>query len=247
MPRFGLICLVCFSSLLHLQAQRYGGTNQDSSVIRNYFSFGGQVLSRGWSAGLQYERAGQTTRHVFLAYLSHFKENGEIRRESLFRAQEGTRFVMYKVNYLIPLHLGYGRSFTLIEKSKISRSRLGLSLTLGPTLGIVVPYQVYKFVPIQGNPNLGYREVATFYESLAFEDVIGEVGFISGTRNASYVMGMTGMVSVQLDFGEKEDFIRAAFLSFRGDFFPGKVEMIRQEARQSYLSGGVGFWLGNAW
>jgi hypothetical protein len=220
---------------------------EEVDTLRNHFSFGGKILSRGWELGLQFERSRIKGRHQFVVNLSQLKETGEIRRESLFQAQDGTRFVMNKVNYLVPLYFGYGRSITLIPKSRFSKVRLAMSLTLGPTLGIVVPYSVYKFVPFPGNPELGYREVSNFYEPLTFEEIIGEVGFVTGTRSASYRMGLTGIAGFQLDLGDKHDFIRAATLSFRADFFPGKVEIVRDQVRQMFLSGGIGILIGNAW
>ncbi len=220
---------------------------EEVDTLRNHFSFGGKILNRGWEVGLQFERVRVNGRHQFVLHLSHLKETGEIRRESLFQAQEGTRFVMNKVNYLIPLHLGYGRSVSLIPKTRFSKVRLAASLTLGPTLGVVAPYSVYKFVPFQGNPDLGYREVSTFYEQLSYEQIIGEVGFVSGARSAKYQIGLTGIAGLQLDLGEKHDFIRAATLSLRADFFPGKIELIRDQARQVFISGGIGILIGNAW
>lgn len=244
-----LACLVLLGwSITALRAQiRDQQQEKEPEPIRNFFAFGGHVLTRGWNVGLQYERAVPSGRHLFIATVSHIKDRAELRRESLFQAQQGTRFVMNKVHYLVPIHLGYGRSFTLIEKTKVSRSRLGAGFTLGPTLGVVVPYSVYRFVPLQGNPELGFREVATFYQDLQYEDVIGEVGFVQGARSASYQFGMTGTLHVQLDFGEKDEFIRAASLLFRADFFPGKVDIMRNDPRQVLLSGGVGLLLGNAW
>lgn len=220
---------------------------EEVDTLKNHFSFGGQILTRGWSMGMQYERARINGRHQFIVSLSHFKEIGEIRRESLYRAQDGTRFVMNKVNYLLPFHLGYGRSYTLIQKTRFSKARLGLSITLGPTIGYVVPYSIYRFVPYQANPDIGYREVSNFYEHLAYEEVIGEVGFVTGTRTAAFQMGMTGTIGLQLDLGEKHEFIRAATMSFRTDFFPGKVEIMRNQNRQIFFSGGIGFLIGNAW
>lgn len=220
---------------------------EEVDTLKNHFSFGGQILTRGWKIGLQYERARISGRHQFILNLCHFKEIGELRRESLFRAQDGTRFVMNKVNYLLPIHLGYGRSFTLVHKTRFSKARLAMSITLGPTVGMIVPYSIYKFVPFAGNPDLGYREVSNFYEPLAYEEIIGEVGFVTGTRSAAFQMGVTGILGLQLDLGEKHDFIRAATLSFRTDFFPEKVEIVRNQSRQIFLSGGIGVLIGNAW
>lgn len=220
---------------------------EEVDTLKNHFSFGGQILTRGWSMGMQYERARTNGRHQFIINLSHFKEIGEIRRESLYRAQDGTRFVMNKANYLLPIHLGYGRSFTLIQKTRFSKARLGLSITLGPTIGWVVPYSIYKFVPFPSNPDIGYREVSNFYEQLSYEEIIGEVGFVTGTRNAAFQLGSSATIGLQLDLGEKHEFIRAAILNFRTDFFPGKVEIMRNQNRQIFFSGGIGFLIGNAW
>jgi hypothetical protein len=246
MLRHFFLGILFLLTLTGLNAQ-VGGIKEEVDTLRNHFSFGGKILTRGWELGLQFERARVKGRHQFILHLSHLKETGEIRRESLFQASEGTRFVMNKVNYLIPLHLGYGRSITLVPKTRFSKVRLAASLTLGPTLGIVAPYSVYKFVPFQGNPELGYREVSTFYEQLSYEEVIGEVGFVSGARSARYQMGLTGIAGLQLDMGEKHDFIRAATVSLRADFFPGKVELIRDQVRQVLISGGIGVLIGNAW
>jgi hypothetical protein len=238
---------ILFLLTLHRLTGQGVEIKEEVDTLKNHFSFGGKILSRGWELGLQFERSRVKGRHQFVVNLSHLKEMGEIRRESLFQAQEGTRFVMNKVNYLIPLHLGYGRSISLIPKTRFSKVRLAASLTLGPTLGIVAPYSVYKFVPFQGNPDLGYREVSTFYEQLSYEEIIGEVGFVSGARSAKYQIGVTGIAGLQLDLGEKHDFIRAATLSLRADFFPGKVELMRNQVRQVFLSGGIGILIGNAW
>jgi|GEM_PF-5013401 len=219
----------------------------EDQVLKNFFSFGGHLNTRGWDAGIQYERVRTKGRHLAVLQLSYMRDRGEIRRESLFKSQNGTNFVMNKVNYFMMLHTGVGRSFTLFDRDKFSRARLSAGFIAGPSLGLIIPYRIYRFVPYQGSTQLGYREEASFYDGVTYEDVIGELGLMRGSRNMRYCPGATAEFRLQMDLGEKADFIRAISLHLRADYFYRGVTIVLPKPQYLFLTGGIGFMLGNAW
>jgi hypothetical protein len=217
-------------------------------VLNHFFSFGGHLNTRGWDVGLQYEKARvNKTRHLAVLQLSYMRDRAEIRRESLFKSQNGTNFVMNKVNYFMMLHAGFGRSFTLFDRDKFNRARLSAGVIVGPSLGLIIPYKIYRFVPSQGNVLIGFREEASFYDDVKYEDVIGELGLMRSTRNMRYCPGATIQMRLQLDMGEKADFIRAISLHLRADYFYRGVTIVLPNEQFLFLSGGIGFMIGNAW
>lgn len=217
-------------------------------VLNHFFSFGGHLNTRGWDVGLQYEKARiKKGRHLAVLQLSYMRDRAEIKRESLFKSQNGTNFVMNKVNYFMMLHAGFGRSFTLFDRDKFNRARLSAGIVAGPSLGLIIPYRIYRFVPSQGNVLIGYREEASFYDDVKYEDVIGELGLMRSTRNMRYCPGATLQLRLQLDMGEKADFIRAISLHLRADYFYRGVTIVLPKEQYLFLSGGVGFMIGNAW
>jgi len=238
-------CLI-LSLPLYLEAQVRGKIAEEQ-ILKNFFSFGGQILTRGWDVNIQYERARVKDRHLFVLHASHLKDRAELKRESLFRSQNGTNFIMNKVNYLMVLHAGYGRSFVLFDRNQFSKAQLSAGFVAGPTLGFLIPYKIYRFVPIQGNLQLGYREEATFYDGVAYEDVIGEMGIVQGSRDMKYCPGISLQGRLQLDLGEKADFIRSVLLSLRADCFVRDITLLLPYQQKVFYSGGIGFMLGNAW
>jgi len=216
-------------------------------VLNHFFSFGGHLNTRGWDLGLQYEKARiKNGRHLAVLQLSYMRDRAEIRRESLFKSQNGTNFVMNKVNYFMMLHAGFGRSFTLFDRDKFNRARLSAGIVAGPSLGLIIPYKIYRFVPTQ-NILIGVREEASFYDDVKYEDVIGELGLMHSTRNMRYCPGATLQLRVQLDMGEKADFIRAISMHLRADYFYRGVTIVLPNEQYLFLSGGIGFMIGNAW
>lgn len=242
-------CFIFFLGIIQvfsLMAQEKVGSKEEQP-LKNHFSFGGQILSRGWMAGMQYQRNHTRGRHHIVLQLSSLKHPSEKKRESLFMSQNGTRFVMNKVNYLMMIHAGYGRSYMLYGKDKFSKSSLSAVFSAGPSLAMVIPYRIYKFVPDPASPYTGTREETSFYEPVPFADVIGELGFMHGIKSVKYKPGLSVQAGLQLDMGDKDDFIRAVSLSIRTDYLLKEVAILLPDQEQWFISGGIGFLIGNAW
>jgi len=218
-----------------------------SAPFRNHLAFGGGLLTRGWGLEVQYTLKANGYYHWFPLSLNYVKDYREFKRESLFKGQDGKSFILNKANYLLILGVAYGRMVDIIPIGKINKVNLKGGFAAGPSLALLVPYRIEKFVPDPNNPLLGTRQLTSFYEGVPYEQVISEAGFMSSTAEVKYKLAFTLRGQLELELGAEEAFIRAVTLGTRVDLFPNPIIVLIPYSRQVFYTGSIGFLMGNAW
>jgi hypothetical protein len=170
-----------------------------------------------------------------ISELKHQKEFKQGADPAVTRAARP--FTYGKQNNLFALRLSYGNKRYFSEKAKRKGVAVGMSYSLGGTLGILKPYYLIISRPVPDQPNRSYLSSERYTEdnaTLFLDDarILGASSFFKGFGQASFRPGANASISTHLDWGAFDSFMRAMELGMMVDFFPTTMPILVSEDNQ---------------
>lgn len=165
--------------------------------------------------------------HLSLGEIHHPKEV----RQSAPPQTRYRSFVYGKQNSLFALRTGWGKKKYFSEKAKVKGVAVGMSYSLGPTLGLLKPYYlaITRFNP--DNP-LNYSIRFEKYTEnnadvfLSNSRILGAAPFTKGLSEIGLLPGANASLAFQLDWGAFDQRVRALQIGVMLDAFPKNVPIL---------------------
>jgi hypothetical protein len=165
--------------------------------------------------------------HLSLGEIHHPKEV----RQSAPPQTRYRSFVYGKQNSLFALRAGWGKKKYFSEKAKVKGVAVGMSYSLGPTLGLLKPYYLAltRFNP--DNP-LNYSIRFEKYSEnnadvfLSNSRILGAAPFTKGLTEIGLLPGANASLAFQLDWGAFDQRVRALQLGVMLDVFPNNTPLL---------------------
>jgi hypothetical protein len=108
----------------------------------------------------------------------------------------GSGFIWAKLNYLYSFRFQYGRDFIIFKKAPQQGAQVALSISGGPSLGIVAPYYVEIGSGIPGNST-----TVPFSEDLNPGEILGPGRLFEGLGDSKVKFGMNVKTALNFEFG----------------------------------------------
>ena len=181
-------------------------------------------------------------------YLTNYLnfEFGELKHPKQFRqsfdfspintGRVARAFVFGKQNNFFLLKGGYGQKRYLSEKAKRKGVAIGLSYSVGPTLGLLKPYYLeLKYFNEPNSDNIVVRSEKFSEDNAdAFLDItriVGASAFSRGLGELSVTPGGHAKFAVHFDWGAFDEFVKALEAGVMVDFFFQKVPIMVESER----------------
>lgn len=247
-PLFRIILLgLILSSVTNVYSQ----FRAEEEPISAGWQLGIQNTTRGWGASLHYLRGSDEMQILFGLDFNVIKDSRELRTESFF-GQQGREYVFGKLNNFAALSPVIGVQKNLVSIGTGNLLNLRVGGLMGPTIGILNPYQLEIFAPIAGRPQLGDRVVEPYDPSRhTYASIIGRASMIESNFIPSTQFGLSGKVYGIIDFSDNSNAIKAVQLGLNANWFASPVpimaDFVEVSNNQLFLAVSVGLLLGNRW
>ncbi len=219
---------------LTFQPRKLSNTNKGIVYDREFVTEF-RLQTNGWGVGAQWGniRTYYSTRFYYVG-LGELKHTREVRSTT---AGFGTRsYIFGKQNSFFQIKGGIGEKRYFSERAEKKGLAVGISYRIGPTLGLLKPYQL-DINSSEGSSLLGFQTRSIRYTPQNANDFLdknrisGASGISSGLENISPVIGGNAMVALHLDFGAFEEFVRAVDAGIMVDFFLQPVPIMVEAAQ----------------
>ncbi|MEM1325202.1 MAG: hypothetical protein AAGI23_04565 [Bacteroidota bacterium] len=232
-----LTLLVCFSiGCYQLQAQTTFQPRKQSTkkgfVYDKEVSSDFRLQTNGWSVGMNWGNLVNyyTTRYYYV----DFGERKHL-RELMINPGIGQNSYTYgKQNNLFAVRGGIGEKRYFTEKAATKKGvAIGVSYRLGPTLGLLKPYQLEIGIsesPVNNNVRTITYSEETAREFLNENQIIDNAGFFRGWNQVRPRIGGHAMGAMHISWGAFEDHVRAVDAGVMIDFFVGSVPILVETA-----------------
>ena len=199
---------------------------------REFFGYYFLHTASPWGLGASIGTLQTVHKTTFYQFeLTEFKHPRETQREaSIVTSQTSTTgrlFIYGKQNSLIALHAGLGAKYYFSEKSETKGVAVGMTYSVGPTLGIIKPYYLDIVYP---SKSTGAYEVRSEGYSAANADkfldagsIVGPSGFTAGLDQTKFTFGGYGKAALLLDWSAYESFGFALELGAMMDVYATRV------------------------
>ena len=226
------IILVLFSAMLFAQntpqiKQASVGKGLIYSRERLYF---GEVSTSGLALGFQWGKLKSyyktTYYQVTLGYLRNPKETRSNITSSSFSL--GRSFIYGKQNSLMKANLLMGGKKYFTEKDAIRGVAVGMSYAIGPELGLLKPYYIDYFLPIERPLTKNYIKYTpeTAEKFLDLANINGAAPFTEGLKEIKIQPGVHAKLGLHFDWGAYDEYARALEVGISGDFFFKKMPIL---------------------
>lgn len=249
-----LICLPL--TLVALQSQAQGSITPQSNVGIVYNqerTFNLRLAtSRSMSVGMEFGRLRTynktKTWQITLGELKHPKEQ---RQSADPRASRAFRpFVYGKQNSLFVTRAGWGAKRYYSEKAKQKGVAIGMSYSIGPSLGLLKPY--YLALAHEGGSSNTYRVIHQKYfpgNADIFLDntrILGASPFSRGISEMSFLLGGNASIAYHMDWGAFDEMVKALEIGLMVDVFAKKAPIFvsQTQNRQIFFNFFINFQFG---
>ncbi len=229
----------------------YGQFRAEEEPISAGWQLGIQQTTRGWGASLHYLRGSDDMQLLFGVDMNVIKDPREIQTEPFF-GQQGRDYVFGKLNNFAALSpvIGVQKNIVSIGNGNLLNLRVGG--LLGPTIGILNPYQLEIFAPIAGRPQLGDRVVEPYDPTRHnYSSIIGRASIFDSDFIPSTQFGLSAKVYGLIDFSNNSNAIKAVQLGVNANWFASPVpimaDFVEVSNNQLFMAVSVGLLLGNRW
>lgn len=161
-----------------------------------------------------------------ISEMKHPKEQKQNAAPSLRRSSRP--YVYAKRNSLFVLRSGWGKKRYFSEKAKQKGVAVGISYSIGPSLGLLKPY--YLILNLKGDPSSGVgRTVLAKYSEEnhdSFLDntlILGAAPFTKGLGELSVLPGGNAQIAYHMDWGAYDEMVKALEIGFSLDVFARKA------------------------
>lgn len=232
MIRIAILCLSI--ALLSLESRAQGvlapQNNKVGIVYNQETTFNlrlatGRSLSVGVEFGKLRTYNKTKTWNINLGELKHPKEQ---RQSADPRASRAFRpFVYGKQNSLFVLRGGWGVKRYFSEKAKHKGVAIGMSYSIGPSLGLLKPY--YLALAHEGDINTAYRVYHQKYSAdnapifLDNTRILGASPFTRGIGEMGFLPGGNAAIAYHMDWGAFDEMVKALEIGIMVDVFTKKA------------------------
>ncbi len=161
-----------------------------------------------------------------ISEMKHPKEQKQNAAPSVRRSSRP--FVYGKKNSLFVLRSGWGQKRYFSEKAKQKGVAVGMSYSIGPSLGLLKPY--YLALNLKGDPSSGIGRTAIVKYSEANQDdfldntrILGAAPFTKGFSEISALPGGTASIAYHMDWGAFDEMVKALEIGLTVDVFAKKA------------------------
>ncbi len=233
-----------------LAAQSLAEENDD--YLRRGFFWGLHASSNGVGVGLRYELGDGAVAPIWTAGLDLYivRDPHEVRIEPI--REQGRRYIFNKQNHFLVLSPMVGRQITLAPRTFLNQIGLHGGVQVGPAIGILNPY--YLEICQESSPGslTCTREIEAFDPALhAFGRILGRAPLVSTRITPTFRLGLNIQAYATLDFTTSRRIISGVNIGFHVRAFPSRIPiLVESEDLQNqsiFVSGSVGFLLGNRW
>ena len=182
----------------------------------------------GWEKGLLKTYYKTTFFQLNLGEIKHEKEHKQSSDPAQGRSYRA--FVYGKRNNFLVVRAGWGAKRYFSEKARQKGVAVGMSYSIGPSLGILKPYYLglNRTADVPGNA----REVIEKYSEAnasTFLDntkIIGAASFFRGLSQPSFLLGGNASIAAHFDWGAFDEYVKAAEVGIQLDLFAKKVPIL---------------------
>jgi len=188
------------------------------------------ATSRNFGFGMEWGnlRTYDKTKTLSLG-ISELKHPKEQRQSAAPIVRRTTRpFVYGKQNSLFVLRSGWGAKRYFSEKAKHKGVAVGMSYSIGPTLGLLKPY--YLVLNLRGDPSTGTGRTTVVKYSKDNHDsfldntvILGAAPFTRGLSEMSVLPGGTASLAYHMDWGAFDEMVKALDIGLTVDVFARKA------------------------
>jgi len=208
------------------------------------------TTNRGWAANMEFGRLRTYYKtsyfHIGIGEIKHTKEQRQSADPQVSRSFRP--YVFGKQNNLFMLRGGWGGKRYFSEKAKHKGVAMGMSYSVGPSLGLLKPY--YLALRFQGDvPGQSRVSHEKYSESNAeiFLDntrILGASPFTKGFSELSFLPGGNATVALHMDWGAFDEFVKAFEIGFMLDVFFKNAPILVESNKPMFLNFFVNLQLG---
>ncbi len=227
--------LTCFSIIL-LSAQTI---SQSKGVIYNTELSGlCRFHTNGFTMGINYGTLKTYYKtNIWRLEVVNLKHPREYLNRLKFSPSQGGgsagSFTYGKQNSFFALHAGFGQKYYFSGKADKQGVAVGMSYSVGPSLGFIKPYYIEMSNP-NGNVIIGYSD-ETASSFLNLNSIVGSAGFGYGFDELSVVPGGQAKVALHLDWGAFEAAVQAIEVGLMVDFYTKQIPIMVTEDNKPYF------------
>ncbi len=172
-----------------------------------------------------------------ISEMKHPKEQKQNAAPSVRRSARP--YIYGKKNSLFVLRSGWGAKRYYSEKAKQKGVAVGISYSIGPSLGLLKPY--YLTLNLEGTSAGTGRPTAVKYSEKNHADflnnskILGAAPFTQGIGELSVLPGGTGSIAYHMDWGAYDEMVKALEIGFTIDVFAKKAPIFVHEAQNSQV------------
>ncbi len=173
-----------------------------------------------------------------ISEMKHPKEQKQNAAPSVRRSSRP--FVYGKKNSLFVLRSGWGQKRYFSEKAKQKGVAVGMSYSIGPTLGLLKPY--YLALNLKGDPSTGIgRTTIVKYSEQNRESfldntlILGAAPFTKGFSEISALPGGTASIAYHMDWGAFDEMVKALEIGLTVDVFARKAPIFVDDVQNQQV------------
>ena len=225
-----LLALVCILLSGNAVAQTIAKPSKGAKVgtlRESGTSYGIQLRTNGWGIVGNYMKAhSNDKRRLYQLEIGEIRHPKEIRQShdyNLVKDRSSRPFIYGKRNNFYTVHAGYGVMRFLGDKAERNGIEVNLNYVAGPSIGVAKPYYL-ELMYIEGSGLDPVIRAEKYSESnaekfLSVGSIYGGAGIRHGWGELQVYPGLHGKASLNFDFSNNNDFIKAVELGFSGDIF----------------------------
>ncbi|MCB0525685.1 MAG: hypothetical protein H6576_05170 [Lewinellaceae bacterium] len=199
------------------------------------------ATSRSMAVGMEFGKLRTydktKTWNISLGELKHPKEQ---RQSADPRASRAFRpFVYAKQNSLFVVRAGWGAKKYFSEKAKQKGVAIGMSYSIGPSLGLLKPY--YLALAIESDGGTSYRVRHQKYSSenakifLDNTRILGASPFTRGIGESSFLPGGNASIAYHMDWGAFDEMVKALEIGLMVDVFAKKAPIFVSDTQNKQV------------
>lgn len=160
-----------------------------------------------------------------ISEMKHPKEQKQNAAPSVRRSSRP--FVYGKQNSLFVIRSGWGTKRYFSEKAKQKGVAVGMSYSVGPTLGLLKPYYLALNYPETGSfsSRLLLQKYSASNDSIFLDNskILGAAPFTKGLSEISVIPGGTATIAYHMDWGAFDEMVKALEIGLTVDVFAKKA------------------------
>lgn len=199
------------------------------------------TTNRGIVAGMEWGRLRTyyktTTFNINLGEIRHIKEQRQSADPTLSRSFRP--YVFGKQNNFLVVRSGWGAKRYYSEKARVKGVAVGMSYSIGPTLGLLKPY--YLALTYQGDVPGNNRIVHEKYSEenanvfLNETRILGASPYTTGFSEMKILPGANATIAFHMDWGAFDEFVKAFEIGAMLDVFPKNVPIMVSEENTPFF------------